>query len=234
MWRRRVASHTAWCVMGLDSAVTASCDLQLPAYSNPTFRGCGRDAYAADQWGHWHSSCQIHSMSISHPFCHQARAFLPLVNHSEPWSEPFTQEVVMLHKFTLIFYFILLFFLALHVVCGFKAAVFHHLKALHRLYAHTPACERAHKTPGENYSRRHIATAALNENFAKQTQSGPYYISLSWCWKEMQTRLDNTKATRLISLLRLEMAKCSNSPLRSAPQAKSPFCWTQTNCINVM
>lgn len=132
MWRRRVASQTAWCVMWLDSSVTASCDLQLPAYSNPTFQGSWRDASATDQWGHWHSSCQIHSMSISRLFCHQARVSLPLVNHSELWAELFTQEVVMLHKFTLIFF-------GLHVVFGFKATVFYHLKALHKLC--TPPCE---------------------------------------------------------------------------------------------
>lgn len=111
MWRRRVASQTAWCVMWLDSSVTASCDLQLPAYSNPTFQGSGRDASATDQWGHWHSSCQIHSMSISRLFCHQACTSLPLVNHSELWAELFTQEVVMLHKFTLIFFLCYCFFI---------------------------------------------------------------------------------------------------------------------------
>lgn len=89
--------------MWLDSSVTASCDLHLPAYSNPTFQGSGRDASATDQWGHWHPSCQIHSMSISRLFCHQACTSLPLVNHSELRAQLFTQEVVMLHKFTLIF-----------------------------------------------------------------------------------------------------------------------------------
>lgn len=75
MWGRQAASQMAWCVMRLDSAVTVSCDLQLPADSNPTFQGAWRDASATDQWGHWHSSCQIHSLSISHLFCHQACAF---------------------------------------------------------------------------------------------------------------------------------------------------------------
>lgn len=89
--------------MWLDSSVTASCDLHLPAYSNPTFQGSGRDASATDQWGHWHPSCQIHSMSISCLFCHQACTSLPPVNHSELRAQLFTQEVVMLHKFTLIF-----------------------------------------------------------------------------------------------------------------------------------
>lgn len=159
MWRRRVASQTAWCVMWLDSSVTASCDLQLPAYSNPTFQGSGRDASATDQWGHWHSSCQIHSMSISRLFCHQACTSLPLVNHSELWAELFTQEVVMLHKFTLIFFFMLLFFLSSQSTPQ---------------TTHTAVRVVHTKTPGENYSWRHIATAALNENFTKQTQSGPY------------------------------------------------------------
>lgn len=232
MWRRRVASQTAWCVMWLDSAVTASCDLQLPAYSNPTFQDSGRDANATDQWGHWHSSCQIHSTSIPRLFCHQARVFLPAsqslgavnraVHTRRKWWCCINSPS---------------FFRAYLWSSGFKAAVFHHLKALPQTIHVAVAVWSAHthtQTPGENYSWRRVATAALNENFTKQTQSGSYYISLSWCWKEMQTRLDNTKATRLISLLCLEMAKCSNSPLHSAPQAKSPFCWTQTNCINVM
>lgn len=139
-------------------------------------------------------------------------------------------QVVILHKFTFIF----------QLTCSFKATVVkllfsYCLKALHRLIRTAIRLVKYTQIqPGENYWWRHIATAALNENFTKQTQSGPYCISLSWCWKEMQTRLDNTKATRLISLLCLEMAKCCNNPLRSAPQAKSPFCWTQTNCINVM
>lgn len=232
MWGRRAASQTAWCVMWLDSAVTASCDLQLPAYSSPTFRGSGRDVSATDQWGHWHSSCQIHSMSISRLFCHQACAILPLVNHSEIWTELLTCQRekwwCCINSPS---------FLGLHVVFGFKAAVFFFFIISKHSTDYTPQHAGSTHTktqPGENYSWRHIATAALNENFTKQTQSDPYYISLSWCWKEMQTRLDNTKATRLISLLCLEMAKCSNSPLCSAPQAKSPFCWTRTNYINVM
>ncbi len=226
MCRRQVASQAAWCVMWLDRVVTASCDLQLPTYSNPTFRGSGRDASATDQWGHWHSSCQTHSMSISRLFCHQASAFLPLVNHSELWTERSHKKWWYCINSPSFF--------GLHVVFGFKAAVFHHLKALTNCTHEHVQALHTQKTLAENYSWRRVATAALNENFTKQTQSGPYYISLSWCWKEMQTRLDNTKATRLISLLCLEMAKCSNSPLHSAPQAKSPFCWTQTNCINLM
>lgn len=115
--------------MWLDSRVTASCDLQLPAYSNPTFQGSGRDASATDQWGHWHPSCQIHSMSISRLFCHQACTSLPLVNHSELRAELFTREAVMLHKFTLIF-------LAYMSSLGLKLLLsffFYHLKALHKL-----------------------------------------------------------------------------------------------------
>lgn len=38
---------------------------------------------------------------------------------------------------------------------------------------HTSVAVLHTETQGENYSRRHIATAALNENFTKQTQSGP-------------------------------------------------------------
>lgn len=87
MHGRHADSQTLWCVMWLDSAVTASCNLQLPAYSKPTLQGSRRDVNGTDQWGHWHSSCQIHSMSVSRLFCHRARAFLPLVNHSEIWTE---------------------------------------------------------------------------------------------------------------------------------------------------
>lgn len=71
---RQAVFQTLWCVMWLDSAVTASRNLQLSAFCKPTSIS-GRDVNGGDQWEHWHSSCQIHSVSISRLFCHPAPCF---------------------------------------------------------------------------------------------------------------------------------------------------------------
>lgn len=188
--------------MWLDSAVTARHDLQLPACSNPSSQGCVRDVRAADQWGHWNSSCQIHSTSISSLFCHWA--FSSASHSLKTWLRCL-QSVEKKKKWWSCMNSSL--FLFLSWLCFIVSR-----RREHFLNSHS----------------------RLNENFSKQTQSVPYYILLSCCWNGMQTRLDNTKATRLISLQCLEMAKCSNFPLYSIVlRPTNPFSWTLTNCINV-
>lgn len=143
MHGRHADSQTLWCVMWLDSAVTASCNLQLPAYSKPTLQGSRRDVNGTDQWGHWHSSCQIHSMSVSPSLLSSGTCFssssqsLWNMNRAARMSE---NQVVILHKFTFIF----------QLTCSFKATVVkllfsYRLKALHRLIRTTIRLVNTHK-----------------------------------------------------------------------------------------